>query len=178
MVSAAVTDYGTAWPRPDDDALRSLAALLFGHWRHRGRRHRVRSLYRHGTARTDRRECRVGLTACTAIGGQAWIRHLPVFPRHREAGSDGERRAVPDTVRLLKQPDRRSDCPQADRNGESRARLARCCPGMGRFGGWYGRRRMTPLFWLPPDLVCCAGHHGLRNGCSVGPRTHAASQDG
>jgi hypothetical protein len=37
---------------------------------------------------------------------------------------------------------------------------------------------MTPLFWLPPDLVRCAGRHSLRDVCSVGPRTHAASQDG
>jgi hypothetical protein len=29
------------------------------------------------------------------------------------------RRAVPDTVRLLKQQDWRSDCPQADRNGKA-----------------------------------------------------------
>jgi len=87
------------------------------------------------------------------------------------------RRSDPDTVRLWKHPDWPSDGPQANRNGESPACPVRRSPGTGRFGGWYGRR-MTPSLWLPPDLMCCAGRHSLRDRCSVGPRTHAASQDG
>ncbi|WP_173574328.1 MULTISPECIES: hypothetical protein [Acetobacter] len=53
---------------------------------------------------------------------------------------------------------------------------AKRSPGTGRVQGRKQGMTMPSPSW--PTLAWGAGGHSLRDVCSVGPRTHAASQDG